>query len=385
MFHNDEIAGLEAAVKEAVARDRGLLTELREQARALRAAVRVVQPRTATTVSLVASDGGNHSFPLDPFFVQVVRVVDSYGLPLCFDVVTPSSDIDQLSARQFEADRRTPRTALGRLMADLQCTHLWELSSAIPRQRKSDANPEDISSGWVVTYRDLCEWATLYDRICYQNFPTDTVLIRDGLLRAKYFSGTLFTKLGQLIDERIADLRKTRRRVFLVGIAKHSKILDRYGLAFCVENTFPDGNACYLEVPRELEKTVYRWSEYARGRLDPGEGSEEPRFVNGKMFLTRFGKRNTDPIWPVDVFESQVANAQEILGFLLQDAINGFPIPFYPRSLQLAHEWAEIAGFDADIIGDAMRLAVGESDTAVRDAIENQSLGDVDVSARRYK
>jgi hypothetical protein len=384
MFHNEEILTLQAAVKDAVQRDGDLLTALREVARGFRSAVHVVQPRSATTVSLVASDGGNHSFPLDPFFVQVVRVVDSYGLPLCFDVVTPSTDIKVLSKRQFENDGSTPRTALGRLMKDLKCSHLADLSTAIPTQQSTTTTPEDVSTGWVVTYRDLCEWATLYERICYQNFPTDTVLVRDGLLRAKYFSGTLFTKLGELIDKRIAELKRNRRRVFLVGVAKHSKILDRYGLAFAIENTFPDGNACYLEVPRDLEKTVYRWSEYARGRLDPGEG-EEPRFVNGKMFLTRFGKRNTDPIWPVDIFESQAASAQEILGFLVQDAINGFPIPFYPRSLQLAHEWAEIAGFDADIIGDAMRIAVSETDTKVRDAIENRSLGDADISARRYR
>jgi hypothetical protein len=324
---------------------------------------------------------------MDPFFVQVVRVVDSYGLPLCFDVVTPSTDIDALSLRQFEADTRTPRTALGRMMTDLGVWHLSELSTAIPRKGKgTDISPNDVSAGWVVTYRDLCEWATLYERICYQDFPTDTVLIRDGLLRAKYFAGTLFTKLGDLVDQRIEALKKRRRRVFLVGVAKHSKILDRYGLAFSIEGTFPDGSACYLTVSRELEKSVYRWSEYARGRLDPGgDDAEAAKFVNGKMFLTRFGKRSSDPIWPVDIFESQVPQAQEVLGYLLQDAINGFPVPFYPRSLQLAHEWAEIAGFDASIIGDAMRLAVSATDTVVRDAIESRALGEADISARRYR
>lgn len=387
MLHNDEIANLDAAVREAVTRDGHLLVAIRDEARALRGAVRVVQPRSATTVSLVASDGGNHSFPMDPFFVQVVRVVDSYGLPLCFDVVTPSTDIDALSARQFQADGRTPLTALGRMMADLGVWHLSALSTAIPKKTIGGAvGPDDVSSGWVVTYRDLCEWATLYERICYQDFPTDTVLIRDGLLRAKYFAGTLFIKLGELVDKRIAELKKRRRQVFLVGIAKHSKILDRYGLAFSIEGTFPDGSACYLSVSRELEKSVYRWSEYARGRLDPGgDDAEAAKFVNGKMFLTRFGRRNSDPIWPVDVFESQVPQVQEILGYLLQDAINGFPVPFYPRSLQLAHEWAEIAGFDASIIGDAMRLAVSATDDAVRNAVESRGLGEADISARRYR
>jgi hypothetical protein len=386
VLHNDEIASLDAAVREAVARDGHLLDALRLEARGLRNSVRVIQPRTATTVSLVASDGGNHSFPLDPFFVQVVRVVDSYGLPLCFDVVTPSTDIDALNARQFEPDGR-PRTAIGRMILDLGVSHLADLSPAIPRHLGSEPpSPRDIASGWVVTYRDLCEWATLYERICYQDFPTDTVLIRDGLLRAKYFSGTLFTDLGAKIEQRIAALKEKRRRIFLVGIAKHSKILERYGLAFSIEGTFPDGSACYLEVTRAMEKSVYRWSEYARGRLDPvEEDAEAAKFVNGKMFLARFGKQGSDPIWPVDIFEPQASQAQEILGYLLQDAINGFPVPFYPRSLQLAHEWAEIAGFDANIIADAMRLAISDLDPRVRDAIEHRGLGIADVSVQRYK
>jgi hypothetical protein len=386
MFDPNELPDLRRVITEAIRRDAGLLEALRTTARGFKSSVRTIQPRSATTISLVASDGGNHSFPMNPFFVQLVRIVDSYGHPLCLDVVTPTTDTDELSKRQFNDDG-TPKTALGRMMFDLDVRVLSDLSSAIPTGADVRAAGGDITTGWVTTYRDLCEWATLYERICYQAFPTDTVLVRDGLLRAKYFSGDLFTKLGDLIEAKIAEIRSAnRRRVFLVGLAKHSTILDRYGLAFDSEAVFPDGSSCYLEVSRDVEKSVYRWGEYAVGRLDAAEGGEQPKFVNGKMFLARFGKRHGDPIWPIDIFEPQAPSAQEVLGYLLEDAIAGFPVPFYPRSLQLAHEWAEIAGFDADMIGDAMREAVRDvSDASVRAAVDARTLDVRDISSRRYK
>ena len=53
-----------------------------------------------------------------------------------------------------------------------------------------------------------------------------------------------------------------------------------------------------------MEENAYVWSEYARGDDRELEGGEINKFVDGKMFLVKFGKRRRDPIWPVDIFLS---------------------------------------------------------------------------------
>ena len=70
-------------------------------------------------------------------------------------------------------------------MRDLGVSSLAELSPMIPEQ--------PVSSGWTLVYRDLCEWAVIYD-LCQKEFASDTVLLHDGLLRTKIFAGDLFVR-----------------------------------------------------------------------------------------------------------------------------------------------------------------------------------------------
>ena len=70
------------------------------------------------------------------------------------------------------------------------------------------------------------------------------------------------------------------------------------------------------------------------------------------MFFVKFGPRPDDPIWPVDLFEPQTSEAADVLGALLADATQGFPVPFYPLCLQKAHENAALVDFDFDVIQD---------------------------------
>jgi hypothetical protein len=383
MFDPDTLPVMKKAIRERTEADRRLLDELREEVRPLASTVRNIKPRSTTSVSLVASDGGNNKLVFDPFTVQVVRVVDSYGKELCFEVISPTTDTDILSAAQFNPDG-SPKTPLGQMMADLGVKKLTELSHMIPDGEKTRKEPHKVSPSWVLVYRDLCEWAVLYERICYNKFATDTLIVRDGLLRSKLFRGELFSEFRKKLEAAMMQIReKDRRWVFLVGIAKHSKVITRYQLAMTVEKIMPPGEARYVKIPRELEAKAYVWPEYAKGAEAEGEDGEAPKFVAGDMYFVRFGKAKGDPIWAVDIFSCQKNKDAEIFGYLLTDAIDGFPVPFYPRCLQKAHEHAEIVDFDLSILQD-------EVFAAVRGLVPDGNVLDefqlnVDSSARRYE
>ena len=69
---------------------------------------------------------------------------------------------------------------------------------------------------------------------------------------------------------------------------------------------------------------------------------------------------------------------------MLADAINGFPVPYYPICLQKAHENAALVDFDFDILQDriygAIRDILGE-ESQVLDVFRLQ---DADPAQKRY-
>ncbi len=385
MIDIDTLDDLKTLILERARADNSLLDEICAEISGVKTSVKKIQPRSVTAVSLVASDGGNNKLAFDPFYMQLVRVTDSYGKELCLDVVSPTTDTDILSSMQFDSDD-IPKTALGRMMSDLGVRTLNELSPMIPSGKRIRNDPDSVKPGWVLVYRDLCEWAVLYERIVYESFATNTLIVRDGQLRSKLFSGDLFIKWRKNVEVAIDDIyRRDKRRVFLVGVAKHSKVIDRYRLAMGIEDVFPAGEPWFIPIPRKLEARAYLWEEYARGREEEGTETEAPKFVAGDMFLVRFGKYSGDPIWAVDIFSNQKHFAQEIFGYLLNDAIDGFPVPCYPLCLQKAHEHAQIAGFDLEIFQDQIYRSVmdllPENKKRVVDSIRFHS----DVSERRYE
>jgi hypothetical protein len=386
MFQPEEIEDLRRVVRACARGDHQLLAGLRSEVRELKAKVRKIQPRSATAVSLVASDGGNNQLHFDPFHVQLVRVVDSYGKQLCLDAVSVSSDLDRLDQAQFHKDGQ-PRTPLGRMMFDLgiRSRRLHDLSHMMPDPDWARIRPEEVSGSWVQVYRDLCEWAVLYELICHRSFSTDTLIVRDGQLRSKLFRGEYFIRIRERIEEAIGRVyREDRRRVFLVGIAKSSKVLTRYNLAFALENVLPEGEARYVEIPREMERKCYKWQRDQRGPEEAAENEEAPKFVAGQMYFVRFGPYSGDPIWSVDLLTSQTSFHQEIFGYLQNDATEGFPVAFYPMCLQKAHSFAQIVDFDLDILQDEVVRAIREqlpsSERPVFDALPLRQ----EVAGRRY-
>ena len=380
MLEPSSQTALRDAITHQITEDQAVLQQLRTEVQPLASQTRRISPRSATSISLVAADGGNNQLRFDPFLVQLVRVVDSSNNEYCLEVASPTMSVSALSRRQFSDPDRP--TALGRMMRYLGVSDLSALSHMI----RPDDSGRPNSPSWVQVYRELVEWAILFSIIREKDFATDTLIVFDGFLRSKVFAKELFQKCREGIQEGIdGQFRHNRRRIYLVGVAKHSKVLHRYRLSMALEGIMQSQFPCYVEVPRELEEKAYVWSEYARGDENVVEGGEVNKFVAGRMFFVKFGKGARDPIWPIDIFLSQSNDHAAIFGYLLNDAIEGFPVPLYPRSLQKAHENAALVDFDMDILQDmifgGLRTTLG-SEAPVLDVFRLQ---DSDPAARRYQ
>lgn len=377
MFDSGELSALRILIAHQVEHDSEELEHLLAQLRIAKGDVRTIKPRSATSIALMAADGGNNRVTFNPFYLQIVRIVDSFGKQLCLDVVSPSTDIGELSRQQFVPDPRSGKIKpLGRLMRALGVDSLQELSHLMSGK----------SASWVRVYRELCEWATLFDLICNRDFAQDTLVIYDGLLRSVKFRGTLFTDMYRKLQERIdAVWRSEHRRLWLVGLAKKSQVLENYRLAMSLSGLFERGSACYVPVPYDMQKHVYRWDEYIRSPDDIQDGREDPRFNIGAMHFVRFGSRSGDPVWTVDLLESQQDDAQIVFGYLLADAVAGFPVPYYPNCLQQADRYSRVADLDLDVVEDALveaiRAQVGSSQAPIIDELRLAT----DVAARRYE
>jgi hypothetical protein len=372
-------AQLKDAIADCIMSDQGILDALREEIRPLKSSSRRIQPRTTTSISLVGTDGGNNQLQFDPFLIQLVRVVDSSNNEYCLEALSPTTPVEKLNQRQFALDG-SPVTALGEMMKFLGVSELPSLSHMI---RATQAG-KPVSPSWVQVYRELIEWAILFS-ILKKDFGTDTLIVCDGLLRSKVFAKDLFSRLMQGMHERIdAQWKRSRRRVFLAGVAKHSKVLSRYRLAMALEGVLQTEYPAYVEVPREIEENAYVWSEFARGNDNVESGGEINKFVGGKMFLVKFGSHRRDPVWPIDILLPQASESQFVLGSMLADSVNGFPVPHYPRCLQKAHENAALVDFDFDILQDFIYHGVRTSlgvDAGTLDAFQLQ---DNDPAQKRY-
>jgi hypothetical protein len=368
MIDPSSLAQIAQEVRSCVALDQVILDEMRDEVRPLRPETKRIYPRSATAISLVGTDGGNNQLRFDPFMIQIVRVVDSSENELSLEAITQNTPLDILNARHLASDGQ-PKTALGEMMAFLEIKRLQDLSPVF--------RGLELSPSWVAVYREMTEWAVLFSLLRRKDFATDTVIVRDGFLRSKMFAEKLFGKLRDGMDAAIEDhYRKSRRRIYLVGIAKHSNVLQIYRLALALEAVMRNPYPCYLEVPPAMEERAYIWDEYFK-RTD--------KFVAGKMYLVKFGNSPHDPVWAIDLLISQMESAPITLGYLLEDAKDGFPVPLYPQCLQRAHESAALVDFDMQILEDQIRDALRESLADKRTIVDELALQDRDPASRRYR
>ena len=185
---------LKRAIIDCIGADHGVLTQLRQEIRPLRDQTKRIQPRSATSISLVGTDGGNNQFQFDPYLVQLVRVVDSSNNEYCLEAVSPTTPVDILNRRQFDT-QGAPCTALGEMMAYLGVNTLPKLSHMI--RPKEAGTP--VSPSWVQVYRELVEWAILFS-ILEKDYGTDTLSSAMACLEAKYSQATYSTNYYKALN-----------------------------------------------------------------------------------------------------------------------------------------------------------------------------------------
>lgn len=369
MFDPQEHQELKEEIRSRISEDKEILESIIKQVRdfGLRNQVMPISKYHATALSIMASDGGNHKFYFDPFQHQLIRVVDNTGQVLARKSIALTTNLNRLFESEFydPGTFSSPKSALGRLCVaissklDEPIRSLHDLSHMIPEPEQA-MNPDN--SSWVLTYRDLWEWAVLYDQIANKNFASDTIIVREGILRSKIFAKRNFLILGDLISESIRKAwDEQRKKIYLVGVAKKSSVIEKFKLAMMVEEIFPSGQDYYVPISREMEMEAYRWPEFARGRECIGQPREEPKFVFGSMFLVRFSGHSASPIRAVDVFDDQKQDANKIIGYLANDAFDSFPIPDFPMSIQRAHESAKLDDFDAEFLTNSLNQAVEDT------------------------
>ena len=325
-----------------------LLQTYREFAKILKSNLKPIRPYMTTAISIVASDGGDNRIAFNPAIYEFVRVSCSTWEKPYFDVFSSTAGLEQFIMRS--KDSPLEFAPLKRLCQDLNCD-FTELSHLFEKY-----NTHRSFTSLLRVYREILEWAVLYDQLCIDRpLPLkEVIFVRDGLLRSLVFRWEIFAKIDSLFREKIAHLKNLDINAAIVSIAKKSTVLSRLAVALTLEETFNREGAWYVEVPREIEKACYEGIEsYINTREDLDLAENNNAFqAMGKLFLVKFGPEKYAPVWPVDIAIWQKDDAGKILGKLIYDAREGFPIPDYPRSLQEAHEKAKISKLEMTLLQD---------------------------------
>lgn len=337
-------------VFDAYKNEEPVIHEFREFARRLKNDVKPIRPYSVNAVSFVSSDGGDNRLYFNPATIELVRVVDSLGNQCALDAIASNSKASELNTR-IETTSPLLVEPLRRLCQDLN-TNVIGLSYLL-----NGLGEPGKSKGAVRIYRDIVEWAVLYDLMKYRVWGSDTIIVREGMLRTKSFKRNIFPQLDKLIRGAYQEHKKKNITVSMVGVAKQSAVLSRLSVALELEETLHKPYPCYVRVPEDIEEKCYNFDRTWLDTLETSEPDEEGNYLYqsmGKLFLVKFGNRPFDPVWPVDIAEWQLSEADKIIGQLTKDAQPGFPIPDFPMCVQKAHDFAKVNGLEVDILQDIL-------------------------------
>lgn len=388
MLTEPQFSEAQIRLRESVERSVAALQRLRQEVKTLGRPIKI-QQRSVTTVSLVGTDGGHNQQGINPFLTQFMRVVDSNDHEHCMEVVTAHESLDELWEKHQRLDVHGRPTPLKHLMDALGIKGPDDLHHLSPVF--SEGDPMKRSPSWLQVYRHITEWAVLL-QLLESDYASDTLFVWDGPLRTKVFPQKTFLALVKRINEAIARQAIERgRKYYVVGLVKHSKVLERFRLAMALEGVMRQAFPCYVQLTGGLISEAIDWIEYLslRERATLPEhkrqGSTKDIFSAGQMYFVKFGSRPGDPVWVADIWESQVDSDQQIFGYLLNDSQDGFPVPLFPQCLQLAHKHAALVDIDLEIFsvefGKHLRVALGPRS----DIIDELEFQNGDPAGQRYE
>jgi hypothetical protein len=335
-FNLDE---LREKVVAAYRADDPLLQKFRGFARELRADIRPLRAYSVNAISFVSADGGDNRLVLNPVAVELIRIVDSRGNQCALDAIASTASLEELELRATSGN-------------------LSYLIKGLGQPGKA--------TGALRCYRDIVEWCVLYDLITNPSLQWggDTIFIRDGLLRTKSFKREVFPQIDQRLRAGIAAHARRNVRISLVGVAKQSAVLGRLAVALELEGTFHKPFPCYVRVPSKIEAECYNFDRTWLDTYETSAPDDTGRQLYqslGSLFLAKFGDSAMDPIWPVDVAEWQVGEVDRVLGQLMVDAQQGFPMRDYPMTIQRAHDFAKLSGLEIEVLQDLLLQGMCQS------------------------
>lgn len=379
-----DLETLRARVLQAYKQDDPVLQRFRGYAKRLKDSIRALRTYSVNAVSFVSADGGDNRLTFNPATIELIRVVDSRGVECVLDAIASTANLADLEAR-VTGHGATTIGPLKRLCRgiDKSLPKLSYILGSIDKPGKS--------TGAIRCFRDIVEWAVLHDLVANPaiQWGSDTILVRDGLLRTKSFRRDVFPLIDQRLREAVLAHAKRNVTISLVGVAKQSAVLSRLAVALELEATFHKPFPCYVAVDEDIEQECYNFDRTWLDTYESSEPDEEGRQLYqslGKLFLVKFGDRALDPVWPVDIAVWQANKADRILGQLTVDAQQGFPIPDYPMCIQRAHDFAKLTGLEVAVLQDMLvqgmcfQLKPEEAERLLRMKYLGQSL-----AALRYK
>lgn len=306
------------------------------------------------SVSFKAFDGGMFSLNFDPFEFDIVSVADSNGNRK-LEFASPSGDMgnDDELKKIIEPFEREP--VIRNFLDLLDKTELLKISEILTRRD---------------TLMEIGEFACMFDKVQTAQTDDKTLIMRDRLLRTKKIKAELIGKLKE-------NLLTKKDHVWMVGVAKTSKILFLLQAALVCEKVFPTDHIGYVKIPLDVERRAYTWSGH--GLLKPDE-NKPLDYSFGDLYIAKLSRQKNllvtieiPSMIDKDIYSKD--DVMNIISYLAKDSRTSYPNIGYPQTLMRAHEYAVQQGFPTSITRDRIIEKLRQnSDPVLSDYIRDQAM-----------